>query len=90
MKIFRSITAIAQHTESSAAKCRMRDTSGYESYLDQLTAGIVDVEEERNEDGTLKFKTSEETQKLFQNLNLDGNIMSAVGVALPEHQSPRW
>ena len=33
--------------------------------MDQLTAGIIDIERERNEDGTLKYNTTEAAMEAF-------------------------
>lgn len=43
----------------------MRDTDNYEAYLDQLTAGIVDVGK-RNEDGTWQYNTAESARAAFR------------------------
>ncbi|KAM5344840.1 hypothetical protein ACJ41O_010702 [Fusarium nematophilum] len=58
LNIFRSLAAITQHAESNGSRCRLRDTDTYDAYLDQLTAGMVDVSLERNDDGTLKYEMS--------------------------------
>lgn len=58
-RIFKSLTAITQHAEASGAKCHLRESSDYNAYMDQLTAGLVDVALDRHEDGTIKFQTSE-------------------------------
>ncbi|KAK2608727.1 hypothetical protein QQS21_002716 [Conoideocrella luteorostrata] len=57
LKIFKSLTAITSHAESSSVHCRIREMDGYEAYLDQLTAGIVSIEN-RNKDGTWKYSTT--------------------------------
>ncbi|KID79409.1 uncharacterized protein G6M90_00g019960 [Metarhizium brunneum] len=65
-KVFKTLTAITSHVESSSVKCQIREADNYEAYLDQLTAGIIDVEERRNEDGTLQYKTAESARAAFR------------------------
>lgn len=54
LKMFKTLTAITSHAESSSMNCRIRETDGYNAFLDQLTAGMVDVGGQ-NEDGTLQY-----------------------------------
>ncbi|KAK7432383.1 hypothetical protein QQZ08_000945 [Neonectria magnoliae] len=65
-RTFSSLAAVTQHAESSGVRCRIRDTEKYDAYLDQLTAGIVDVSRERNDDGTLKYNTTETARETFR------------------------
>jgi hypothetical protein len=51
--------------ESKNSKCQIRDGPGYGAYLDQLTGGIIDVSEDRNEVGGLIYKTSEAAREMF-------------------------
>lgn len=44
----------------------MRDTSNFNTYLDQLTAGLVNVSPERHDDGTVKYHTTEEARETFR------------------------
>lgn len=66
LRIFKSMAAITNHSESSANRCQIRETDNYNAYLDQLTAGMVDVSRERNEDGTLKYVTTETAKETFR------------------------
>lgn len=45
-------------------RCRIRDTDNYEAYLDQLTAGIVNIGD-RYEDGTLQYTTAESAKAML-------------------------
>ncbi|KAG5982868.1 hypothetical protein E4U55_001199 [Claviceps digitariae] len=56
LKMFKSLTAISSHVESSSVNCRIREADGYNAYLNQLTAGMVDIGRQ-NEDGTLQYTT---------------------------------
>ncbi|KAG6006563.1 hypothetical protein E4U21_006861 [Claviceps maximensis] len=56
LRMFKSLTAISSHVESSSVNCRIRETDGYNAYLDQLTAGMVDIGIQ-NEDGTPRYTT---------------------------------
>ncbi|QUC22428.1 uncharacterized protein UV8b_06669 [Ustilaginoidea virens] len=58
LRPFKSLTAITAHVESSSVSCRIRETDGYGAFVDQLTAGMVDVGKSR-EDGTLQYSTSD-------------------------------
>ncbi|KAF4974257.1 hypothetical protein FZEAL_8819 [Fusarium zealandicum] len=58
LRTFVSLSAITQHAESNGVRCRIRETDTYDVYLDQLTAGMVDVSLDRHEDGTVKFEQS--------------------------------
>ncbi|CAM1507931.1 Fc.00g047790.m01.CDS01 [Cosmosporella sp. VM-42] len=62
---FNSLTAITAHAESQGTRCRIRDTENFDIYLDQLTAGIVDVAIGKNEDGTLKYHTTKTAREMF-------------------------
>lgn len=66
LRTFSSLTAVTQHAESSGVRCRIRDTDTYNAYLDQLTSGIVDVSLGRNQDGTLKYKTTDVARETFR------------------------
>ncbi|KAK3940720.1 hypothetical protein QBC46DRAFT_260245 [Diplogelasinospora grovesii] len=66
MKWFDGMAALAQHTESEATKCFMRHTEGYRPFIDQLTAGVVDVvDDDKNDDGSLKYTVPKEAHKVF-------------------------
>ncbi|KAG6041595.1 hypothetical protein E4U41_003332 [Claviceps citrina] len=57
-KTFKSLTAISSHVESSSINCRISETDGYNAYLDQLTAGMVDLGRQY-EDGTVQYTTAD-------------------------------
>ncbi|UKZ72744.1 hypothetical protein TrVFT333_000378 [Trichoderma virens FT-333] len=56
-------TGITSHAETRGSKCRLQDTAHYETFMDQLTAGIVDIERTRYQDGSIIFKTSEQAKQ---------------------------
>ena len=64
-KRFKTLAAVTAHSESSSLRCNIRSTDGYDAYMDQLTGGIIDVDLDRHEDGTLRYKTSEAAWKTF-------------------------
>ncbi|KAL2111254.1 hypothetical protein VUR80DRAFT_10321 [Thermomyces stellatus] len=44
LRYFKSTTALTQHSESQGRKCEIRNTNEFKHFVDQLTAGIADVE----------------------------------------------
>ncbi|KAL7914995.1 putative C2H2 finger domain protein [Trichoderma velutinum] len=70
LKMFKTLAGIASHAETRGSKCRIQDTVHYEIYMGQLTAGIVDVERTRYQDGSIIFKTSEQAKQ-----RLRGEVM---------------
>ncbi|KAI5461617.1 hypothetical protein BGZ63DRAFT_357049 [Mariannaea sp. PMI_226] len=64
-RTFGSLTAVTMHAESSTVRCQIRETDDYNAYLDQLTAGIVNVAHGRHEDGTPKYETTEMARNAF-------------------------
>ncbi|KAF9775479.1 hypothetical protein IL306_006396 [Fusarium sp. DS 682] len=58
LNTFGSLTAITQHVESNSSKCKIRNTEQFNAFFDQLLGGLVNVERERNEDGTLRYEMS--------------------------------
>ncbi len=62
---FAGTTALINHVESPAAKCRMRDTAHYPFFIDQLTAGIVDVRG-RHRDNTVRYIVNEKAADAFK------------------------
>ncbi|KAF4951798.1 hypothetical protein FSARC_12811 [Fusarium sarcochroum] len=56
LNTFGSLASITQHAESNGVKCRLRDTDTFKAYMDQLTAGMVDVAIDRHDDGTIKYE----------------------------------
>lgn len=65
LRTFGTLTAVTQHAESSTVRCQIRETDEYNAYLDQLTAGIVDVSISRHADGTPKYQTTEAARQEF-------------------------
>ncbi|KAH7151992.1 putative C2H2 finger domain protein [Dactylonectria estremocensis] len=66
LNTFSSLSAVTQHAESNGVRCHIRDSDNYNSYLDQLTSGIVDVSPTRNEDGTVKYETTDASREAFR------------------------
>jgi hypothetical protein len=58
LNTFGSLTSITQHAESNGSKCKIRETAIYSAYMDQLLGGMVDVMENKHEDGTIKYEMS--------------------------------
>ena len=64
LRFFYGATALAQHVESQASRCRVRDSNNYRTFVDQLTAGLVDVDG-RHVDNTVRYVVPE-TDSMFQ------------------------
>jgi hypothetical protein len=64
LRIFKSATALTQHSESQGTRCRIRDTDEYGQALDDFTAGQIEVNGIWS-DGTVRYKVvgSEEKKK---------------------------
>ncbi|CAH0040652.1 unnamed protein product [Clonostachys solani] len=65
LKKFYSLTALTAHAESSSQRCNIREADAFRAYVDQLTAGLVDVSLERYEDGTNQYVTAESAKEKF-------------------------
>ncbi|KAM0253081.1 hypothetical protein ACHAQJ_007403 [Trichoderma viride] len=63
LKIFKTLAGITSHAEAGGSKCRIQDTAHYETFMDQLTAGIVDIERTRYQGGSIIYKTSEQVKQ---------------------------
>ncbi|KAL6902451.1 putative C2H2 finger domain protein [Trichoderma evansii] len=63
LKIFKSLTGITSHAEAKGSKCPIQDTAQYETFMDQLTAGIVDIKRTRYQGGSIIYKTSEQMKQ---------------------------
>lgn len=63
LKIFKTLTGITSHAETKSSKCRIQDTVHYETFMDQLTAGMVDIERTRYQGGSIIYKTSEQMKQ---------------------------
>lgn len=57
------MTGITSHAEAKSSKCHIQDTAQYEAFMDQLTAGIVDIERTRFQGGSIIYKTSEQMKQ---------------------------
>ena len=64
LRWFEGMTALTQHSESQALRCKVRETEEYRQFLDQMTAGIVDTTDQ-HEDGTNKYMVPAEAEKVF-------------------------
>lgn len=64
-KIFTSLQAISAHAESSSQHCHLRHTDGYAAYMDQISAGLVDVTFNNHKDGTHQLQTSVAAMKKY-------------------------
>ncbi|PFH61392.1 hypothetical protein XA68_17504 [Ophiocordyceps unilateralis] len=53
---FPTLTAIVAHAEQSSSRCHIRESDNYDAFMDQLTGGVIDVGEERHDDGTIKYE----------------------------------
>lgn len=58
------MAAITAHVESQGVRCKIRETSGFRQFVDQLTGGIVDTKEKHG-DGTEKYAVSDEARVRF-------------------------
>ncbi|KAI9734440.1 MAG: hypothetical protein M1818_006828 [Claussenomyces sp. TS43310] len=54
LRHFSTATALVQHAESQAKKCRIRETDQYRQAVDQITGGLVDTSG-RHEDDTVRY-----------------------------------
>ncbi|PHH88602.1 hypothetical protein CDD83_7329 [Cordyceps sp. RAO-2017] len=57
-RAFKSLKAIVSHAEQSSARCQVRESDNYVAFMDQLTAGVVDVSETPHDDGTIRYVSS--------------------------------
>ncbi len=57
LRAFDSATGLAQHAESQSVRCRIRETDQYGQFVDQLTAGMADVQG-RHDDNTIRYVSS--------------------------------
>lgn len=64
LRWFEGMTALTQHSESQALRCKVRTTEEYRQFLDQMTAGVVDTTDMHG-DGTNKYTVPEEAEKVF-------------------------
>ncbi len=62
---FGGTTALTNHVESQGSKCRMNETVHYRTFIDQLTAGIVDVQG-HHRDTTVRYVVNEKAGDAFK------------------------
>jgi len=65
LNYFPGVTALTQHVESQGSRCRVRDSDQYRTFVDQLTAGLSDVDG-RHTDQTVRYVVPE-TDEAFRN-----------------------
>lgn len=58
------MSALTAHVESQGVRCDIRKTKGYTEFLDQATAGIVDMVGV-HADGTKKYAVTESAREFF-------------------------
>lgn len=61
---FDTMSALTAHVESQGVRCDIRKTKGYTEFLDQATAGIVDMVGV-HADGTKKYAVTESAREFF-------------------------
>lgn len=61
-KHFRSLTAVTAHMESESTRCNIRKAKDLDAYVDQLSGGLVEVQSEKNEDGTNKYDVKKDAE----------------------------
>jgi len=54
LRYFPGATALTQHVESQASRCKVRESDQYRTFVDQLTAGLTDVDGRHN-DNTVRY-----------------------------------
>lgn len=76
-RAFKTLTAITAHVESNGVFCKIRDSANFPVYIDQLTGGMVDMGNQRYEDGTVAFTTAEKAHEVFRERaqNFDENSL---------------
>ncbi|KAL7945417.1 putative C2H2 finger domain protein [Trichoderma barbatum] len=74
LRIFKTLAGIASHAEARGSKCGIQDTVHYETFMDQLTAGIVDIERTRYQDGSVIFKTSEQVKQKLRGETTENKV----------------
>ena len=58
LRLFPGVTALTQHVESQGTRCKVRDSDQYRIFVDQLTAGLTDVDGRHN-DNTVRYVVPE-------------------------------
>lgn len=77
LRYFSSITALTQHSESEGRKCEIRNTNEFRHFLDNLTAGLADVEG-KHEDDTNKYIVPESAQEKYGANELERRARNAL------------
>jgi palmitoyltransferase len=63
---FTDLTALVQHAEAPGRRCYARLSDNYRQFIDQLTAGVIDLDfEHPHEDGTVKYLVPKEAHRTF-------------------------
>jgi general transcription factor 3C polypeptide 5 (transcription factor C subunit 1) len=53
--LFKSLSAIAAHAETATVRCRVSASKEFPAFMDQLTAGMVQVNKSVHGDGTQSY-----------------------------------
>ena len=64
MRFFSTATGLTSHAENSTARCRIRDSDNYRQFIDQLTAGLTDVDG-RHTDDSVRYVVPENAAAPF-------------------------
>lgn len=65
LKGYKSLTAITMHAETPG-NCAIRENPEFDAYLDQLTAGLVAMDADRREDGSIVYKMAEKAKETIK------------------------
>ena len=66
MKRYLSLEALAAHcTSTISTYCVFRRHRGYNAFIDQLTAGLVEVLPDPNPDGSKRYQITEKARQIF-------------------------
>ncbi|KAL7937282.1 putative C2H2 finger domain protein [Trichoderma chlorosporum] len=87
LKMFKTLAGITSHAETRGSKCRIQDTVHYETFMDQLTAGIVDIERITYQDGTIIFKTSEQVKQRLRGERTENKVKYPIN---PDPEEVYW
>src|SRR3569833_60359 len=64
MRFFSTATGLTSHAENSTARRRIRDSDNYRQFIDQLTAGLTDVDG-RHTDDSVRYVVPENAAAPF-------------------------
>lgn len=51
LRIFKSVTALIAHMETATVRCRIRDSSQYAQYMEDISGGIISAKGKNGESG---------------------------------------